>query len=156
MTTPTPSDLDRQAAEWAKSKCMEISTPTPETDAEETQQRAEYESLREVDWPSFPADFDFARKLECERDELKQLLATANDSFAKQLHHLNIVCNAQVVELALDRDAWKAKAERTCKWTAREWSEFCKTECGESFPIPRQDKYKCCPNCGGRIVKEEK
>lgn len=54
-----------------------------------------------------------------------------------------------------ERDAWKAKAERTCVWSNREWSEFCKTECGERFPIPRQVKYKCCPSCGGRIVKEE-
>lgn len=124
-------------------------TPTPETDGQ-------YKEYARRDNNVKCVSIDFARKLECERDELKQLLATANDSFAKQLHELNIVCNAQVVELALDRDAWKAKAERTCKWTAREWSEFCKTECGESFPIPRQDKYKCCPNCGGRIVKEEK
>lgn len=59
-------------------------------------------------------------------------------------------------KLELDRDAWKAKAERTCVWSNREWSEFCKTECGERFQIPCQVKYKCCPSCGGRIIKEEK
>jgi len=80
MSTPTPEDLDRQAAEWAKDKCMYMNTATPETDA-----------------ASFPTTYNgrhievvsgkVARKLERERDEIQnelnkcatQLVSTIND-----------------------------------------------------------------------------
>ena len=39
---------------------------TPMTDAEEKRQSDEYRCMSEVDWPSFPVDFDFARTLERE------------------------------------------------------------------------------------------
>lgn len=89
--------------------------PTPETDAEEVRQRAEYEDQRETGWPAFPADFDFARQLERERDE------------------------------------WKAKAERTCKWIPD--GCFYESECGSQF-FNRGHPLDYCSHCGGRIVKE--
>lgn len=118
-----------------------MTTPTPETDAAVVEASQYYQPL----YPSAngrnqPVHADFARKLERERD-------AANSTIAMQA--------GQIQQLRDDRDAWKAKAERTCVWSNREWSEFCKTECGERFQIPRQVKYKCCPSCGGRIVKEE-
>ena len=112
-------------------------TPTPKTDAETLDG---YMPIHVSPEGKCYVPVDFARKLERERDEWKNNYQTAYDEWQ---------------QAAVDRDAWKAKAERTCVWSNREWSEFCKTECGERFQIPRQVKYKCCPFCGGRIVKEE-
>jgi hypothetical protein len=47
---------------------------TPDTDAEEARQRESYENMREAGWPAFFGDFDFARRLEIERDQLKTRL----------------------------------------------------------------------------------
>ena len=59
---------------------------TPRTDAEEKKQRDEYQDSREIDWPAFPADFDFARQLErelaeatAENTRLRAALATSKD-----------------------------------------------------------------------------
>lgn len=63
--------------ECAKKLTVLCNEGTPETDAEEERQRKEWNNLSEIDWPAFPADFDFARKLERERnaalEEVKRL-----------------------------------------------------------------------------------
>ena len=124
-----------------------MSTPTPETDGQ-------YKEYARRDNNAKCVSIDFARKLERERDGALELLGGYKmDLDEARERNLRLV-NDNIV-LTKDRDAWKAKAERTCVWSNREWSEFCKTECGERFQIPRQVKYKCCPSCGGRIVKEE-
>lgn len=56
------------------------STPTPITDAEEERQAAQYNDYREPGDPSFPADFDFARKLELQLAHVTESLARANDA----------------------------------------------------------------------------
>lgn len=126
-------------------------TPTPETDGQ-------YKEYARRDNNVKCVSIDFARKLERERDELKQLLATANDSFAKQLHQLNFVANAQVSEIALDRDAWKAKAERTCKAKFHPFAVlgfgYFKHECGAVSDYNTLSAG-FCTKCGGRIVKED-
>lgn len=105
---------------------------------------------------------DDVANLERERDELKQQLSIASTAFTEQLHRVNFVTNAQVNEIALDRDAWKAKAERTCKWTFTRRSQItgrCNSECGSKDAMvwlyDPQFGYVFCPFCGGRIVKEE-
>lgn len=47
---------------------------TPVTDAEEARQRQDWNHQSEIDWPGFPADFTFARKLEVQRDQLAKAL----------------------------------------------------------------------------------
>lgn len=58
---------------------MNTTTPTPRTDAEEKRQRDLYAQEMECGWPSFPADFDFARQLECDlaedNDRIRRLIA---------------------------------------------------------------------------------
>jgi len=49
---------------------------TPRTDAEEKRQSDEYKYMSEIDWPSFPADFDFARQLERELADAKHRIHT--------------------------------------------------------------------------------
>ena len=44
---------------------------TPRTDMEEKRQSDEYRCMSGLDWPSFPADFDFARQLERELTEAR-------------------------------------------------------------------------------------
>lgn len=63
------------------------------------------------------------------------------------------IIHKEIATIAHDRDAWKAKAERTCKSKLHNqlgW-DFYVTDCGYRFqctdPI-------FCPNCGGQIVKE--
>lgn len=131
-----------------------MSTPTPETDAEETQQRAEYESLREVDWPSFPADFDFARKLERERDDLLAILGARKHDI-ESLRAENYLVKSDYVALRSDMLSWKAKAERTCGISEIPDGKglfYLITNCGGHV----NGRSDWCPHCGGRIAKEEK
>jgi len=57
---------------------------TPMTDAEEQKQRDEYMESREIDWPAFPADFDFARKLE--RELTAAQIGAARYEYLRKLH----------------------------------------------------------------------
>lgn len=62
----------------AKSTSPDHDQPaTPITDAEEARQRQDWKRQSEIDWPSFPADFDFARKLEVQRDQLAKAIIRA-------------------------------------------------------------------------------
>lgn len=51
---------------------------TPITDAEEARQRQDWNLQSEIDWPSLPADFDFARKFEVQRDQLAKAISQAS------------------------------------------------------------------------------
>lgn len=62
----------------------------------------------------------------------------------------------ELTKLRADRDAWKAKAERTCRVavgsvrsTGEQWLNH---ECGAKTTTIAGHPF--CPRCGGRIVKE--
>lgn len=125
-----------------------MTTPTPETDAFSP-------GYDGIDWP------ELARKLERERDGALELLGGYKmDLDEARERNLRLV-NDNIV-LTKDRDAWKAKAERTCKWTFTRRSQItgrCNSECGSKDAMvwlyDPQFGYVFCPFCGGRIVKEE-
>ena len=157
MSTPTPEDLDRQAAEWAKDKCMYMNTATPETDA-----------------ASFPTTYNgrhievvsgkVARKLERERDEARAALSTALRE-REAARQAIAMADGTLVQIVAERDAWKAKATRTCHIihsTSRFGFDFHVYDCGGRTPVGVIPKF--CPGCGGeikqtncddQIVKEE-
>lgn len=56
---------------------------TPITDAEELRQIADYNLYREPGDPSFPADFEFARKLESKLADVTKDLAAAKAQIAQ-------------------------------------------------------------------------
>lgn len=100
MITPTPDDLDRQAAEYAKNQCMDMSTPTPETDA------AEAVCIHPRHVPD-----SFARKLERQRDEARTAFETAIRERNAATDTIKLTSELLVAVIA-ERDEWKAKAER--------------------------------------------
>lgn len=181
MSTPTP-ETDGQYKEYARrdnnAKCVSIDFARKlERERDEIQNELNKCATQLV---STINDRNFIGvQLDLIRDEMLRIAARIRESGFEKHPNLSSILDyceraqkdisvnytpiqerdawkAKASQLELDRDAWKAKAERTCKWSTREWSEFCQTECGERFQIPRQDKYKCCPSCGGRIIKEEK
>lgn len=61
----------------------------------------------------------------------------------------------EVERLTIERDAWKAKAERTCGISEIPGGSglfYLMTNCGGHV----NGRSDWCPHCGGRIVKEEK
>jgi len=104
-----------------------MNIPTPETDAF-------------VASPSALSDtecYAFARKLERERDEARQAITLASDKLMIAIS---------------DRDAWKAKATRTCHIIhsiSRFGFDFHVYDCGGQTPVGVIPKF--CPGCGGEI-----
>ena len=66
------------------------------------------------------------------------------------------MCNRLRTEPAVERMA--ATIERTCTWTLDEIDGAYEASCGETWALtdgtPKENNYKFCPGCGGRIVGE--
>lgn len=78
---------------------------TPITDAEEARQRQDWNLQSEIDWPGFPADFGFARKLEVQRDQLAKAISRARYLLAVDSDHCK---HDQSVEVQEARDVLRS------------------------------------------------
>ena len=197
MTTPTPDDLNRQVAEYAKDKCMNLSRtdvfatgergetwadvkacaklPTPETSLADR--------VRSIGFAFDRADnrrdavrklADDVAQLEREKDEAQSTITmqTGQIQQLRELQNITLleresarraitIAEDSMLKALQDRDAWKAKAERTCVVKQSDFhGSFYDTQCGDDIELEHGDLaengYRFCPFCGGRIVKEEK
>lgn len=152
-----------------------MTTPTPETDAN----LLHYTGGELLTFPRglrAVVDADFTRKLERERDGWKDTAARSQRD-ADYYRNLVVCCGnaigeaaktcddgtksedvlcAKVPEVVLqivsERDAWKAKATRTCHIThsiSRFGFDFHVYACGGQTPVGVIPKF--CSGCGGEI-----
>ena len=150
MTTPTPDD--RRVAEWAKNQLMETGVEDPTTPIVITTKHTSSGSRTVISG----LDVLMARmqRLERERDEARAALSTALRERESARQAISMA-DGTLVQIVAERDAWKAKAERTCGISEiPDWKGlfYLMTNCG-GHVTGRSD---WCPHCGGRIVKEEK
>lgn len=138
MSTPTPSDLDRQAGEWAKSKCMEMGVEYPITPIVITTKHTSSGSRTVIS--GLDVLMTRMQQLERERDSLR--------------HDLEMMTACWKAEKVM-RDTWKAKAERTCRWDCKlsptTGVAGHSTECGSQYIYDPGAVW--CKLCGGRIVR---